>query len=1055
MPPPDKTRPTLVMKISVPLFQSRLLRAFLLPCALCCLWLAADAAESTRKFDISAGKAEITLRQFADQAGTQFFFSTEKVRGTRTNAVKGELTPGEALDAMLAKTTLVAVQDEKTGAYTIQRAATAAEAEKKSASRPLPDKAPASPIKKANRDAVLELDPFTVTADSDVGWVATNALAGGRTNTPLKLTASAISAMTSEFISDLAITDINDSLQWTLNAEPNIPDINSSSQGSQNINFRGTGGAGNYPSRNYFLFYGVGDAYNTERFEFSRGPNAVLFGDAALGGLATTFTKVPRLAKQMLRAGVRYTYPGGGPGEWRGTVDVNQPIGKNAALRINLLDQNGQSYRDYSNLNHKAATAALLVKLGENTQIRLEGEKGEKIYNLFGTTYSDSVSYWNGTYFYDGTNPLTTGDRKTNGVYLQTTQLNVWMPGVPEAGYSNVQNSYYTDGTGLRILEDPRPGIDNFPGLPSRRFTVAPYDAHADQRYQSAMLSIDHRFSDNLHAQLGYYYYKLDNLVENNVTLRDMEIDVNKFLPNGLPNPKVGVPFTEARPSKLNPINPVRELRALVTYKFELPGFLDLKERLTVIAGARREHYTTVNTFLQQVAGPNQNNNYFASTMQVRYRYYWDEPLKYSMGDTFPSAPGYEFAYLNNNLTDQYKKLNYVQMSSVTTLLGERASLLTGLRADELSQHTQSAVSSATVNHGIAQLGANGVVGDWQDLKSTALSPTIGGVFYLKPWLGVFANYSRNFSQPTQGAPDIDGHDMKGPRGKGYDYGLKFSLRGGQIYATLSRYQSHQTDRIVTLTAERNRLRANWANVGSDDPAQTGVDFRDTENLKAAGYEAEIVANLTNSWRLSAGVAFPESGIVESMPGLRRYFAESEPVWLAALAAGTVNNPNQLNNNLAATHQTLDSAAVGARVLQTPDYRWNFYTSYSVHTGRLKGLSFGGGMNGIGPAKVGTHNPNILFDTTAPTNEQRRIAGLTEIKSKDYYTMAARLAYTFNMYKVRTTMQLNVNNVLDTKDPRWRSTTTYTDRAGVLQEDYNSYIYQNPRTYILSATFNF
>ena len=69
---------------------------------------------------------------------------------------------------------------------------------------------------------------------------------------------------------------------------------NSSPFGDFQYNFRGVGDAGNYPTRNYFLYYGNSDAYNAERFEFSRGPNSVLFGDGQIGGLATTMTKQAR-----------------------------------------------------------------------------------------------------------------------------------------------------------------------------------------------------------------------------------------------------------------------------------------------------------------------------------------------------------------------------------------------------------------------------------------------------------------------------------------------------------------------------------------------------------------------------------------------------------------------------------------------------------------------------------------------------------------------------------------------------------------------------------------
>ncbi|MBL9218682.1 MAG: TonB-dependent receptor [Opitutaceae bacterium] len=88
---------------------------------LSCSWLTASAQAAKRSFDIPAGKAEATLKAFAEQAGAQFFFSAEKVGGVRTAPVKGEFAARDALDWMLKDSGLVAVQDEKTGALSVRR----------------------------------------------------------------------------------------------------------------------------------------------------------------------------------------------------------------------------------------------------------------------------------------------------------------------------------------------------------------------------------------------------------------------------------------------------------------------------------------------------------------------------------------------------------------------------------------------------------------------------------------------------------------------------------------------------------------------------------------------------------------------------------------------------------------------------------------------------------------------------------------------------------------------------------------------------------------------
>lgn len=80
------------------------------------------AAEITRTFDVPAGPAAQTLKQFATQAGREIVFAPAAVAEVRTPAVKGELTVAQALDVLLAGTGLTATVDAKTGALAVRKA---------------------------------------------------------------------------------------------------------------------------------------------------------------------------------------------------------------------------------------------------------------------------------------------------------------------------------------------------------------------------------------------------------------------------------------------------------------------------------------------------------------------------------------------------------------------------------------------------------------------------------------------------------------------------------------------------------------------------------------------------------------------------------------------------------------------------------------------------------------------------------------------------------------------------------------------------------------------
>ncbi len=93
-------------------------------CLSCFSWLSLSATGAeNRSFDIPAGKAADTLRQFTAQTGAdeRLLYSVEAIAGIRTNAVRGEMTAHEALDQMITGTGLVVLADKKGGGFTLTR----------------------------------------------------------------------------------------------------------------------------------------------------------------------------------------------------------------------------------------------------------------------------------------------------------------------------------------------------------------------------------------------------------------------------------------------------------------------------------------------------------------------------------------------------------------------------------------------------------------------------------------------------------------------------------------------------------------------------------------------------------------------------------------------------------------------------------------------------------------------------------------------------------------------------------------------------------------------
>ncbi len=133
-------------------------RALALVLAGLCLASTLAAAEAVRAFDLPAGDAAQTLKQFAAQAGREIVFAPATVAGVKTPAVRGDFTAQQALDALLAGSGLTASADAKTGAIAVRREMPV-EA-KNAPSRPA-DRAAASSARV--QDGTVVLDDYTVT----------------------------------------------------------------------------------------------------------------------------------------------------------------------------------------------------------------------------------------------------------------------------------------------------------------------------------------------------------------------------------------------------------------------------------------------------------------------------------------------------------------------------------------------------------------------------------------------------------------------------------------------------------------------------------------------------------------------------------------------------------------------------------------------------------------------------------------------------------------------------------------------------------------------------
>jgi catecholate siderophore receptor len=83
------------------------------------------------------------------------------------------------------------------------------------------------------------------------------------------------------------------------------------------------------------------DLYNLDRLEVLRGPNALVFGRGGGGGVINRVTKEAGFTPSR-----EFELQGGSFGNVRFTGDVNQPLGKTFAFRVNGIAEYSGSFRD-------------------------------------------------------------------------------------------------------------------------------------------------------------------------------------------------------------------------------------------------------------------------------------------------------------------------------------------------------------------------------------------------------------------------------------------------------------------------------------------------------------------------------------------------------------------------------------------------------------------------------------------------------------------------------------------------------------------------------------
>ncbi|MCH6259137.1 TonB-dependent receptor plug domain-containing protein [Puniceicoccaceae bacterium K14] len=227
-----------------------------------------------------------------------------------------------------------------------------------------------------------ELSPFVVDGSQDQGYRAENTLAGSRMNMSLDDVAQSVNVLTTEFLEDVGAENIDDILQYAVNAEENYGDLPTGLVAEGNVgttlNFSANGRVnmrGNTASVTVDNNEGGGsiDTYNTSRIDISQGPNAVLFGFGGAGGGINLSTQRANTLKDSFK--IQSTI--GSYDQFRNIVNFNKSLidGK-LGFKVISLNETAGGWRAGEDKETQRNTFILTFNPFKGTEIRASYEKG-------------------------------------------------------------------------------------------------------------------------------------------------------------------------------------------------------------------------------------------------------------------------------------------------------------------------------------------------------------------------------------------------------------------------------------------------------------------------------------------------------------------------------------------------------------------------------------------------------------------------------------------------------------------------------------------------------
>lgn len=933
------------------------------------------------------------------------------------------------------------------------------------------------------KDEAIVLSPFTVTSTEGSGYRVHDTLAGTRLRSNVGDVGASITEISKEFINDLGIANVMDLANFLPSTEKESSQVNAVNDGAgpfraQRFTIRGifTESIG----RNFFTsavgeYMPPSDGYNTDRITLSAGANSILFGSANPAGIINFQTEPASLYKNSSRVLHRLD----NYGTFRLEYATNKVLIKDKlAIRVNLLHEELEGYREPQYLDQKRVYAAVQWKPFKNTTINANFERANYNRNQpFPALYTSRFSRW------DANGQPTTPYSPTQ----LPGQLN---PGLANASGANVTGIFLgSSGPEVWNFRNMAIGSTNTNGVTNHSNMAVPFgfiddglnvgsQLRIDQRkFWIGDISVEQKFGENLYAQVAYFqnhHQKYIGFPGGNAVF----VDANTTLPSGAANPNARKYFALSQANVQDFLYENSTLRGTLTYNLDLTKLNRWAGRHLIAGMAEKDdgvRYTDAHRLQNMTPLPGFSTNVVDNTNAVTVRYYIDPKQGNLASGAAYDVLNYEKYFSLSGVTAKYvpiragtnteAKQTVYMIAGQSFWLNDRLVTTLGYRIDTQDVFDLTPANWPKNSDGTFVSWRSGLLTRTKNPVSSGVreeTHSYGAVLHVlknKGWLDAFSltyNTSTNFS-PSDAVLNFQQTIIPNASGHTTDYGINVALFQNKLNFKIGQFKSGQTNARTfpqALSTELLNYNAIWNAIAVTNPSYSSrVAFvnADTQDLEAKGLEFSATYNPTRNWRISFMGSKNNTVLSNIAPSGFQYDADNRAEALkfpdvlvtGSATAGVVPVSTVIANN--DINMAILKAQNGFAAAELREWKFSGVTNYDFTQGTLKGFNIGGYFSWMSPSIVG-------YPSTDAVGRVPDIAN--PFMGAEVFDTGLMLGYRRKIYHDRVTwkIQLNIRNLLDEHEP----TPIRADELAASTDVQQNYAWRivEPRSFILTNTFS-